>query len=398
MRHKILKAPTVKPVSYYEEISRNAKLEIETSDIYERYISNRASLKNTPEFVTPTIVPLYDLSAKIPFVVDQYKQGTCVANQFAYNTFSCLNLADVTTEYKPEYFNSRMAHQYKENLVVAGLNPNYVKGNPIISYQIGQDPLFNDLFDEGAYYAWACASASLGLPNEAFWNYPAPAIADFNNFVNPFAEKNPLINSDYSEEHNYVILKEAEVFSAAYGAATFNFDVHSDSDYSLDQPLVDNLELMFAYETLKLGDNINKAKKQLDLFNYILSQLSIGNPLLVSFLVENNFYKIDNSGIYLPAVKIPSKDILGAHALSIIGTVSGSSLIAKFPSYSTKIRANQFFFKMRNSWGTSWGDNGDLYVPIESFFRSTVDNGTPGLVNSLFTQSVFALKKMELLK
>ena len=83
-------------------------------------------------------------------------------------------------------------------------------------------------------------------------------------------------------------------------------------------------------------------------------QCALSNNHIIAFglLVKQSIMNIDNSNyIYDP---FASEQVLGGHALTICG-------------YDNKTK----LFKIRNSWGSDWGNSGNFYVPYNVILDKT---------------------------
>lgn len=81
--------------------------------------------------------------------------------------------------------------------------------------------------------------------------------------------------------------------------------------------------------------------------NAIKEQLAAGIPVVVGISAYDSFesFAVQQTGI-VPMPDIANEDFLGGHAVALVGYDDGTSL-----------------FLAKNSWGTSWGDNGYLHIP-----------------------------------
>ena len=79
----------------------------------------------------------------------------------------------------------------------------------------------------------------------------------------------------------------------------------------------------------------------------IKNALARGFPVVVGFDVYDSFYNIGSDGI-MPYPNVNSEQLLGGHAVAIVGYNDNTNrLIA------------------RNSWGTDWADHGYFYMPYK---------------------------------
>lgn len=74
--------------------------------------------------------------------------------------------------------------------------------------------------------------------------------------------------------------------------------------------------------------------------------LANGVPFVVGFTVYDNFYQIGDDGM----MPMPSGSVVGGHAVLVCGysTING-----------------KLYYRVRNSWGTSWGNAGYFWMPAE---------------------------------
>ena len=90
-------------------------------------------------------------------------------------------------------------------------------------------------------------------------------------------------------------------------------------------------------------------------FNAVKNAVAAGNPVVIGFNVYSSF---EGAWSYIPhgqsgsgMMPMPNKrteQLLGGHAVTIVG-------------YDDNLNGGRFI--VRNSWGTSWGDNGYFYMP-----------------------------------
>jgi C1A family cysteine protease len=91
--------------------------------------------------------------------------------------------------------------------------------------------------------------------------------------------------------------------------------------------------------------------------NAMQSCLASGFPLILGFSLFTNFYSIGSDGL----MRMPSGNLEGGHAVTLVGYLSDSKR-----------------FIALNSWGTQWGDGGFFYPPFDYFTN-------PDLADDLWT-------------
>lgn len=96
--------------------------------------------------------------------------------------------------------------------------------------------------------------------------------------------------------------------------------------------------------TVELNASKHKALKYVSVpvdVNAIKAVIASGYPVIIGFSVTNNFFSTGADGM----VPLPTGTIVGGHCVLIVGydDVTGR-------------------FEIRNSWGTSWGKNGNAFM------------------------------------
>lgn len=93
-----------------------------------------------------------------------------------------------------------------------------------------------------------------------------------------------------------------------------------------------------SYTSIRPSTNINLVK----------TTLSQGIPVVIGFTCYSNIFddSVEVSGI----IPLPNNNIIGGHAVLVVGYDDATNL-----------------FKFKNSWGTSWGVNGYGYLPYQYY-------------------------------
>ena len=84
-------------------------------------------------------------------------------------------------------------------------------------------------------------------------------------------------------------------------------------------------------------------------FNAVQNALASGYPVVIGFDVYSSFesQQVATTGM-MPYPNVNQEQLLGGHAVCIVGYDNTKN-----------------YFIVRNSWGTSWGDNGYFYMPYQ---------------------------------
>ena len=119
--------------------------------------------------------------------------------------------------------------------------------------------------------------------------------------------------------------------------------------------------------------NLSDPKGSLQILS---AYLSAAQPLIASMAVNNRFLAIKNGFADVPEANPDPNNpdqIIGYHAVALVGYVSRTDLLAKIPNAPvtpTKDSPNgdnpmTGYFIVKNQWGTKWGDAGYVYLPGE---------------------------------
>lgn len=338
--------------------------------------------------------------SSIPFILDQGGVGTCVANSTAYMVYSSLGNvsrrpvgSDLTVS--PNIM-STCALQYAENMIFNGFNPGFISGNPVLVNMGLDNTNYDSLFEEGAWFSIAAHGLmSMYIPPESIWQRPKSYITSIPNFFSPVKNTNPLLASVFTPSTNgKYSLRSATLYSANYGSYTVTNTSFNTSSYFLSSTIMSNLVQMWMREVIPLIDDDNTSLRQRNLLSYMNSTLVSGKPLGISFLVESAFENVGSDGLYLPSSSnIDPNEILGGHAVTIVGTMLGSTWRNRFPFSPnlSSVSNSEWLFIVYNSWGTSWGDNGIFYLKVTDFFNTTLQEDNPDYIDTLFNQAVLVI-------
>ncbi len=117
--------------------------------------------------------------------------------------------------------------------------------------------------------------------------------------------------------------------------------------------------------------NLSDPKGSLQILS---AYLSAGQPLIASLAVTNRFLAIKNGFADVQEANPDPNNadqIIGYHAVALVGYVSRADLLAKLPNApvnptkesTTGDHPLTGYFIVKNQWGTKWGDAGYVYLP-----------------------------------
>lgn len=90
-----------------------------------------------------------------------------------------------------------------------------------------------------------------------------------------------------------------------------------------------------------------------DSFDIIKGAIADGNPVVFGIKVSESFVKHHGNGVYS---RQPTEESLGGHAMVLVG-------------YDDDRQA----FRLQNSWGQNWGDQGHAWISYDTFKRDAMD-------------------------
>jgi hypothetical protein len=111
----------------------------------------------------------------------------------------------------------------------------------------------------------------------------------------------------------------------------------------------------------------------------LVTYLKASQPLIASMAVTNRFLAIKNGFADVQeANPDPSAadQILGYHAVAIVGYVSRSEILEKLPDAPLNLtrtqgdQPNNGYFIVKNQWGQQWGDAGYVYLPADYLIKN----------------------------
>lgn len=109
-----------------------------------------------------------------------------------------------------------------------------------------------------------------------------------------------------------------------------------------------------SYEDAK--NRIIKKYYRVNNINDMVDALNSAYPIVISMNVYNSFYDLENPGRYVLAMPARSDEIIGGHAVTLVGYDLPKKLLLA-----------------RNSFGSNWGLDGYFWIPFEYALRDVMD-------------------------
>lgn len=109
------------------------------------------------------------------------------------------------------------------------------------------------------------------------------------------------------------------------------------------------------FQVLRYGrfsDGTNSIDRQ-TYIKQIKANLEFGFPVMVGFTVYSSINSVGADGV----VPMPGGTVVGGHAVLLVGYDDSKQL-----------------FKFKNSWGSTWGDNGYGYLPYQYYFSGNMQD------------------------
>ena len=237
----------------------------------------------------------------------------------------------------------------EKRINVSGYKPSRINPNDE-TYKFNNDgiPIKVDLSD---YFSSVKDQGQLGSCTA----FPVSAVYEYSAMLN----NNPVEISELFIYYNTRELKgNVEVDSGASILDTINSVKDNGACYEPNYPYnIDNFKEKPSEESYIEGKHqvVEKALRVSIVEEDFKHAIANGYPVIIGLKLYKSFYPKDNSGIIpYPLANEASHENHGNHALLIVGYNEEEKL-----------------FKLRNSWGTDFGDNGYCYAPFDYIDNTT---------------------------
>jgi C1A family cysteine protease len=185
------------------------------------------------------------------------------------------------------------------------------------------------------------------------------SLVDNNHQFSPAFLFNQRLNNKCQIDQGWYIGSAMEMLQQKGDVSIASFPYNADD--SCTQPTSAQLQTARTYRAANFGaffindrDNVGYYSNDL---TPLKQHLASGNMIVFAIPIYDEFYELDNSSpstSCMMDVPSSSSDIWGSHAIAIVGYDDAAQR-----------------FKLRNSWGTNWGCNGDAYLTYD-FVRDYV--------------------------
>lgn len=118
--------------------------------------------------------------------------------------------------------------------------------------------------------------------------------------------------------------------------------------------------------TIKAKEYVVKSYARVNSIEEIKQAVIHDGPVLAALMWVESMNSPEGKGF----VPMPQGYIMGGHAVAITGWDDGLQYTYKYIGYKGN-KTFKGFFRVRNSWGTEWGDNGYCWIPYGIFIETT---------------------------
>ncbi|MBL1221595.1 C1 family peptidase [Chryseobacterium sp. L7] len=200
------------------------------------------------------------------------------------------------------------------------------------SYFVSGQPAIGDQGNEGSCVAWATAYAATSILESNFKGVTQPRSPEY---VYNQIKQGACANGSYTSD-GLKLIKNQGVCSLT--EMPYN-DTECSTQPSVSQKNAASSHKLVSWSTVS-NSNITNIK----------NLLSANLPIVIGITVDEEFKNLKNTGWIL---KKRSGKVLGGHAICVVG-------------YDDNKQA----FKIQNSWGSAWADNGYFWIDYTFFAKN----------------------------